>query len=198
MRKPVNLVVIVAALVAVAIAGSVLYQRWHDSPRYALQQMVLAIKARDMDKVFKYVDLKEIFNNFLESSTEGLKSDDKGGDEWNQFSRQLGRKFARKLLPKLFDNFEKQIRQAIENYLQNLHNTQILALTAAVTTAGIEVQGEEAQVTLQDPKTKKPLRFSMRRSPETGAWRVVSINYDDFKQFLKKEFLGLSPQKDNV
>jgi len=198
MRKPVNFIVIVAALVAAAIAGTLLYQSWHDSPRYALQEMVLAIKARDMDKVFNYLDLKEIFNNFLESSTEGLKSDDKGGDEWSQFSRQMGRKFARKLLPKLFDNFEKQIRQAIEAYLQNLHNTQIMALTAAVTTAGIEVQGGEAQVTIKDPKTKKPLRFRMRRSPGTGAWRVVSVNYYDFKELLKKEFLGISPQKDNV
>lgn len=198
MRKPVIFIVVVAALVAVAIAGSLFYQRWQDSPRYALQQMVLAIKARDMDKVFKYMDLKEIFNNFLESSTEGLKLDDQGGDEWSRFSRQLGRKFARKLLPQLFDNFEKQIRQAMESYLQNLHNTQILALTAAVTTAGIKVQGEEAQVTIQDPKTKKPLRFRMRRSRGTGDWRVVSINYDDFKQLLKKEFLGISPQEDNV
>jgi hypothetical protein len=198
MRKPVIFIVIVAALVVVAIAGSLFYQRWHDSPRYALQQMVLAIKARDMDKVFKYLDLKEIFNNFLESSTEGLKLDDQGGDEWSRFSRQLGRKFARKILPQLFDNFEKQIRQAMESYLQNLHNTQILALTAAVTTAGIKVQGEEAQVTIQDPKTKKPLRFRMRRSRGTGDWRVVSVNYDDFKDLLKKEFLGISPQEDNV
>lgn len=198
MRKRVIFVVVVAALAAGAVLAGFLYQRWQDSPRYALQQMVLAIKARDMDKVFKYVDIKEIFNNFLEASTAETEAEDQGGDEWTRFGRQLGRKFARKLLPKLFDNFEQQIRQAIETYLKDLNNTQLLALTAAVTTAGIKVEGDQAQVTLQDPKTKKPLRLQMRRCAETGDWQVVALNYNDFKQLLKREFMEFSPDKDNV
>lgn len=199
MRKPIIFIVIVAVLAAGAILGGVLYQKWRDSPRFALQQMVLALKAKDMERLFKYLDLKEIFKNAVDSSTAEMNnSEDKpGGDEWTRFSRQLGRKFARQIFPKLYDNFEKQIQQAIQAYLRDLTNTQILALTAAVATAKIEVQGEEAQVTVYDPKNKRPMRFNMRRF-EGGVWRVVLLNYNDFKYLLKKEIFGKSPLKDNV
>ena len=198
MRKPVIFIVIVAVLAVTAIGAGVFYQRWHDSPRFALQQMVLSLKERDLETFFKFVDLKEIFNNFLEDSSRETNSGDQGGDEWTRFSRQLGRKFARNIFPKLYDNFEKQIRGIIKNYLQDLTNTQILALTAAVTTAKIEVAGDEALVTVHDPKTKRPLRFRMLRPPGGGDWRIVALTYEDFKPFLKKEILGISPKKDNV
>jgi hypothetical protein len=42
------------------------------------------------------------------------------------------------------------------------------------------------------------MRFHMRRSPESGVWRVVSLNYNDFKYLLKKEFFGKASPKDNV
>ena len=194
MRKPVIFALVVAVLAAGAILGGVLYQKYQDSPRYALQQMVLALKTKDMDKLFIHLDLKEIFQNMVESSTSEMNNSedkqDKPADDWTRFSRQLGRKFARQIFPKLYENFEKQIQKAIVAYLKDLTNTQVLALTAAVTTAKIERQGEEAQVTVYDPKSKKPLRFRMRRSPENGVWKVVSLNYNDFKHLLKKEFIG--------
>lgn len=198
MRKPVIFILIIAALALGAIGAGVLYQRWHDSPRYALQQMVLHLKERDLDTMFKYVDLKEIFNNFLEDSSREAQPGDQGGDDFTRFSRHLGRQFARHIFPKLYDNFEKQIRGMIQSYLQDLTSTQILALTAAVTTAKIEVKGDEALVAVYDPKAKRPLRFQMRRPPGGGDWRIVSLNYEDFKPFLKKEFLGISHRKDNV
>ncbi|MHB8069732.1 MAG: hypothetical protein ACYDIC_17705 [Desulfobaccales bacterium] len=198
MRKPVIFIVIVAVLAVGAIGAGVIYQRWHDSPRYALQQMVLSLKERDLETFFKYLDLKEIFNNVLEDSSRQTQPGDQEGDDFTRFSRQLGRQFARKIFPKLYDNFEKQIRGIIQSYLQDLTNTQILALTAAVTTARIEVKGDEALVTLYDPKAKRPLRLQMRRLPGGGDWRIVALNYEDFKPFLKKEFLGISHKKDNV
>jgi hypothetical protein len=198
MRKPFIFIIIVIALAAGAILAGVLYQRWHDSPRYALQQMALSLKERNLDTFFRHVDLKEVFNNFLEDSTRETPRNDRGADDWTRFSRHLGRQFARHIFPKLYDNFEKQIRSLIKSYLHDLTNTQILALTAAVTTAKIEVQGDEALVTIHDPKTKAPLRFRMRRAPGGGDWRIISLTYEDFKPFLKKEFLGISPQEDNV
>jgi hypothetical protein len=191
MRKPVIFTIIVAVLAAGAVLGGFLYHNYQNSPRYALQQMVLSLKTRNMDTLFKHLELKEIFQNMVDSSTtETNNPQDKPTDDWTRFSRQMGRKFARHIFPKIYDNFEKQIQQAIETYLKDLTNTQILALTAAVTTAKIEVQGEEAQVTVYDPKTKRPMRFRMRRYPEGGVWKVVSLNYNDFKHLLKKELLG--------
>jgi hypothetical protein len=192
MRKPVIFIIIVAVLAIGAITAGVLYQRYLASPRYALQQMVLALKAKDVEKLFNYVDLKEIVKNVAESSAaeELNNAEDKPEkDEWSRFGRQLGRKFARHIFPKLYDSFEKEIQRGVKSYIKDLTNTQILALTAAVATAGIEVQGEEAQVTVYDPKNQRPMRFTMRRFAD-GGWRVVQLNYKDFKPLLKKEFLG--------
>ena len=58
--------------------------------------MALALKTRNMDNFFNYVDLKEYFNNFLEASSKDLEApEDPKADEWTKMTRHLGRKFAR-------------------------------------------------------------------------------------------------------
>jgi hypothetical protein len=185
-----TVVIVLAVLVMAAILAGGLYWRWINSPRYALQQMVLSLKTKDMPNFFKSLDLKEIFNNLVQSSTKDLESQNgEEMDEWSRLTQSLGQKFARRLLPKLFEVFEKQIRDAIETYLLNLDNSQILGLTALITLAKIEVKDEEARVTLHDPKTGDPLRFKMRHYPDR-TWRIVKVNYQDLKKFMKREFHG--------
>jgi hypothetical protein len=183
---------LIIALAIVILGGALsvsLYWRWVYSPRYALQQMVLALKTKDMDKFFNYLDLKQIFNNFIAaSSRENEPPEDQQADEWTKYSRRLGRKFAHLFLPKLFETFQTQIREVIQSYLLNLDNTRILAIAAAVTVAQIDTKGDEATVTLTDPKTQEPFHFQMRRQPDHGVWRIVSVNYDDLKRFYKREF----------
>lgn len=188
MRRKVLLIVLAVVLLGGALGGS-LYWYWINSPRYALQQMALALKTRNMDTFFKYIDLKDIFNNFLDASgADSPEPPDQKADEWTQFTRNMGRKFSRYFLPKLFETFEIQIRTMLEKYLLHLDNSQILGVAAAATTAKIERQGNEAQVTLVDPKTKDPLRFQMRREPQQGIWRIVSVNHQDLKKFYQREF----------
>lgn len=191
-RRTLIIILVVAVLGATLAAG--LYWHWASSPRYALQRMALALKTRNMPQFFKYVDLKAIFKNFIDCAGQDLdepkaKKDQKE-DDWSRLSRQLGNKFARMFLPKLFESFEKDIRGMMEKYLLNLDNSQVLAIAAAATTAQIEVQGEEAGVTLVDPKSHEPFHFLMRRQPETHTWQIVSVNYQDLKKFSKREFRG--------
>lgn len=188
MRRKTLIIVLAVLVLGGTLAGG-LYWRWYNSPRYALQQMALALKAKNMDNFFKYIELKAIFNNFLEASSKDLDApEDPNADDWTRMSQRLGRKFARSLLPKLFDTFETQIRRVMEKYLLHLDNSQILGIAAAVTVAEIDTQGDEAQVTLTDPKTKKPFRFQMRRDRERGLWQIVSVNYQDLKGFCQREF----------
>jgi hypothetical protein len=171
-----------------ALAGG-LYWRWANSPRYALQQAALALQARDMDKFFNYVNLKEILNSFVEASSKDLETpDDPQADDFTKFSRQLGRKFTHLLLPKLFEAFQTQIRGVMERYLLHLDSSKIVVIAAAVTVAQIDRQGDEAEVTLIDPKTKDTFHFHMRRQPNHGAWQIVSVNYADLKRFSRREF----------
>ena len=92
------------------------------------------------------------------------------------------------MLPKLLEAFEAQIRGVVERYLLHLDNSQILVIVAAATVAQIDTQGDEAEVTLTDPKTKDIFRFNMRRQPNHGTWQIVSVNYADLKRFSKREF----------
>jgi hypothetical protein len=55
--------------------------------------------------------------------------------------------------------------------------------------AQIDSQGGDAVVTLTDPKTRDTFQFHMRRQPDHGTWRIVSVNYEDLKRFTKREFL---------
>jgi hypothetical protein len=188
MRRKTWIIAVAIVVLAGALAGG-LYWNWVNSPRYALQQAALALQSRDMDKFFNYINLKEILNKFAEVSSQDLQTpEDQQADELTKFSRQLGRKFAHLFLPKLFKSFEAQIRGVVEHYLLHLDNSQILVIAAAATVARIDSQGDEALVTLTDPKTKDTLRFQMRRQPNHGNWQIVSVNYDDLKRFYKREF----------
>lgn len=188
MRRKTWIIAVAIVVLGGALAGG-LYWQWANSPRYALQQVALALQTRDMPKFFNYLDLKEILNNFIDASSKDLDAPaDQQADEWTKFSRQMGRKFAHLFLPKIFEAFELQIRGILERYLMNLNNSQILAIAAAATVARIDTRDDEAAVTLTDPKTKDIFRFNMRRQPNHGVWRIVSVNYDDLKRFSKREF----------
>jgi hypothetical protein len=188
MQRKTWIIAVAIVVLGGALAGG-LYWRWANSPRYALQQAALALQARDMDKFFKYLILKDILSNFVESCGQDLETPtDQQADEWTKLCRQLGRKFAHVVMPKLFEAFEAQIRGVVERYLLHLDNSQILVIVAAATVAQIDSQGDEAGVVLTDPKTKDTLRFHMRRQPNHGVWQIVSVNYDDLKRFAKREF----------
>ncbi len=190
MRRRTLIIVLIAVILGAALAGGA-YWQWTKSPRYALQRMALAIKTKDMPTFFKYMDLKAIFNNFLEASSRDLDEPlNRKEDDLSKMGRMLGQKFARMFLPKLFESFEKDIRGMMENYLLNLDNRQVLAIVAAASTAQIEVTGEEARVTLVDPKSQEPFHFQMQRQAETGIWQIVSVDYQDLKKFSKREFRG--------
>ena len=188
MQRKTWIIAVAIVVLCGAVAGG-LYWRWANSPRYALQQAALALQARDMDKFFNYVNLKAILNNMLEASSKDLETpEDQSSDEFTKFSRQLGRKFAHLFLPKLFEAFESQIRGAVERYLLHLDYSKILVIAAAATVAQIDSQGDEAVVTLTDPKTRDTFQFHMRRQPNQGTWQIVSVNYEDLKRFSKREF----------
>jgi hypothetical protein len=188
MQRKTWIIALAIVILGGAVAGG-LYWRWTNSPRYALQQAALALQARDMNKFFNYVNLKEILNSMAEASSKDLATpEDQAADEWTKFSRQLGRKFAHLFLPKLFETFEAQIRGVLERYLINLDSSKILVIAAAATVARIDTQGDEALVTLTDPKTRDTFQFHMRRQPKYGPWQIVSVNYDDLKRFTKREF----------
>jgi hypothetical protein len=182
-------IILTAIIVLAGVLGGGAYWQWVNSPRYALQQAALALKTRNMDKFFTYVDLNQIVKNFVEASNQDLDTaEDPQGDDWTRYSRGMARQFGKLFLPKIASAFQPQIRRLLEHYLLNLDNSQILGVAAAVTVAQIDTQKDEAEVTLTEPKTSEKLRLQMLRQPNQGAWQIVSVNYHDLKRFSKREF----------
>lgn len=182
---------VIAVLVLGGLAGGFLYWQWLNSPRYALQQMVMALKTRDLDKLFTYVDLPAIIDNLGQDASEDLANlmpANPEADEIERLGRRLLEKFVRAIPPKMVEAIKPQIKAGAEKFLENLSNTQLLGLAAAVTTAQIATRGEVATVTLQDPKTGEKFRFQMTRDAKDQTWKISSIRYQDFKKFLTQEF----------
>lgn len=187
MKRSAVIIFATVFLLAAVLTGG-LYWRWVNSPRYALQQMVLAIQTKDGDKLFNYLNIQEIANNMVDACSADL-AEKPDMDEWDRLGRRLGKKVAKFMLPKLLEKFDKQVKEAIQHYMVNLSQTQVLALAAAVTAADIKQKGESAEVTFKDPKTGEPYRFRMARDQATKKWRIISIRYEDLKKLLKREVL---------
>ena len=187
MRRSPLVFVIAALLLGIAVAGG-FYYHYRQSPRFALHQMVNALMHRNYNKFYTYLDLNSILSHLMQETGKDLiPSDIPPGDYLSQFGWKMGRKFAQNLLPRLLQTVEKNLHSLINKYLDTLTTEDLLALEAAVALAEIAPKGDEAQVTLKFPKKTAQLRLNMSRSLPKRGWQVVSVNYQDLKDLLKKE-----------
>ncbi len=174
-----------------AVAAGYAYWRWLNSPRYALQQMVVALKTRNLDRLLFYLDLPSIATHLSREAAEDLAQVLPGSpepDAVERFGRRVLEKLARAIPAKAVEALTPILKSGVEKYLQNLSTAQILGLAAAVSTARIEQRGERATVIFADPKSGERFRFEMVRDPTDGVWRIAALRYEDLKRFLKQEF----------
>ena len=187
MRRSPLVFVIAALLLGIAVAGG-FYYHYRQSPRFALHQMVNALMYRNYKEFYTYLDLNNILSHLMQETGKDLiPSEIPEGDYLTQFGWKMGRKFAQNLLPRILQTVEKNLHSIINKYLDTLTTEDFLALEAAVALADISQTGDEAQVTLKFPKGDAQLRLTMSRSLSKRSWRVVSVNYKDLKNLLKKE-----------
>jgi hypothetical protein len=187
MRRSPLIFVIAALLLGIVVAGA-FYYHYRSSPRFALHQMATALIKRDYQEFYTYLDLNSILNHLMQETGKDLIPPEiPEGDYLSQLGWKMGRKFAQNLLPRILETFENNLQGLINKYLDTLTTEDFLALEAAVAMADIDKQGDQARVTLNFPQDAQ-LRLTMSRSPD-GSWRVVSVNYADLKQVLKKALL---------
>ncbi len=189
MRRRICWLILALVVVSSGIGGA-FFWRYYTSPRYTLHQMVLALKDKNYDKFFNYLDIQEILKNLGVSVTKELAPpEEPEEDDWTRLGRRLGKRFANQVLPRLLENFEGQIKKGVQHFLATLDNAKILAIGAAVSMADIQVRGEEALVTIKGPTKGETFRLTMRRPPGEKTWKVVDVNYDDLKRIIKYELL---------
>lgn len=187
MRRSPLVFIIAALFLGIVVAGG-FYYHYRQSPRFALQQMMNSLMQRNYKEFYTYLELKSILNHLMQETGKDLVSPLlPPGDYLSQLGLRMGSKLTQNLLPRVIETFEKDLHSLTNKYLDTLTTENLQALEAAVNTAGIKWQGEEALVTLKFPKRNGQLLLTMSRNFPNRSWRVVSVNYEDLKQALKKE-----------
>ena len=183
-------------IIVIGVGVAVYYfSYWRESPRYALWKMVRAIQANDTKTLFHYIDLQAIGDNLVEKSSNDVDSllEKKGlgaapeEDDASRLMRSLARKFARFIAPKILTSLEPQIKAGLEKYLAELNTMQKASLSAIPTQAQIQQDNGVADVTFVDPINNKTYRFRMAKLEDADHWRIVEVNYEDFKAFIEKK-----------
>jgi hypothetical protein len=194
---PLKYLIGLLVLVVVIGAGFTVYyfSYWRESPRYALWKMVRAIQANDTKTLFQYIDLQAITDNLVEKSSRDVDSllEKKGlgatpqEDDVSRLVRSLSKKFARFIAPKILTSLEPQIKAGLETYLAELNTMQKAALSAIPSQAQIQQDDGVADVTIVDPLNNKTYHFRMAKLEDNDHWRIVEVNYEDFKTFIEKK-----------
>ncbi len=193
---PAKYLISLLILVVVGLGfGIYYYSYWRESPRYALWQMVRAIQANDTKTLFQYVDLQSITDNLVEKSSQDVDSllEKKGlgaapqEDDVSRLVRSLSKKFARFIAPKILTSLEPQIKAGVEKYLAELNTMQKAALSAIPSQAQIQQNDGMADVTIVDPLNNQTYHFRMAKLEDTDHWRIVEVNYEDFKTIIEKK-----------
>lgn len=199
-RRSSYLKYLIGLFITVAVAGigfAVYYfSYWQESPRAALWKIVRAIQANDTKTLFHYIDLQSITDNLVTQSSRDVDSllEKKGfgatpdEDDVSRLVRGLSKKFARFLAPKIISSLEPAIKAGLEKYLTELNTVQKAALAALPSQAQIQEADGLAEVTIIDPTTGKPYRFRMAKVEGSDHWRIVEVNYEDFRTFIEKKF----------
>jgi hypothetical protein len=194
---PIKYLIGILLLLIVSGVGFCIYYfaYWQESPRYALWQMVRAIQRNDTKTLFKYIDLQAVADNLVEQSAGDVDSilqkkglgPDQQEDDVSRLVRSLTKKFAKFIAPKVVVSLEPQIRSGLENYLSQLNTMEKAALSAIPPKAQIQQDDNMAAVSIVDPINNKTYHFRMARSDETNTWRIVEINYNDFRTIIEKK-----------
>jgi hypothetical protein len=167
------------------------YYLHRNSPRFALQQMAMALIERNYNKFYTYLDMKSILSSLMEESGRDLIPSDlvPKGNFLGELGVKMGSKLAQQLVPQIYGTFEKEAHSLINKYLDTLTTQDLLALEGAVALAHINQSGNEAQVTLSFPQSKLSLHLTLGRTPQNPTWRVISVSYEDLKELVKNKIL---------
>ncbi|AEB09825.1 DUF2939 domain-containing protein [Desulfobacca acetoxidans] len=168
---------------------------WHDSPRWALLQMVKAIQGNDVDTLFQYIDLQSIADNLAVHSTEefdqwlsGTEGSNNREDDISRLARGLSKRMARILTPKFVGALEPLIKTQTQHYISGLNTLEKASLTTIVGAAEINRQGDVAEVILTDPKDNRPFRFRLARKPDRDGWKIVEVDYQNLRDLIRRKF----------
>jgi Protein of unknown function (DUF2939) len=163
--------IIIGAIVSVLVLGGTFYYI-QGTPRYSLYQTKKAIQDHDSTTFNKYVDVDRIVTSLTD---EGFKSVENEMNSSANSLGALGKGLVTAFLPALKVGLKESINKSIEEISDGKQNA-----FAEAKVKEVKQEGKSANVILLNSKNEE-IRLSMIQTPERY-WRVVGVNFDDFKK----------------
>ena len=162
---------IVIAVVVLVVVGSSFYY-FKGTPRYSLWQTKKAIQDHDSISFNKYVDVDRIVNNLTDEGSKSIESEmNSSADSLGE----LGKGLVKAFLPTIKEGLKNSINKSIEEISDGKQN-----IFAEAKIKEIKKEGKSANIILLNSKNEE-IRLNMIKTPE-GYWKVVGVNFDDFKK----------------
>jgi hypothetical protein len=163
---------LIIGLIAVLLILASSYYYFKGTPKYSLWQAKKAIQDHDSISFNKYVDVDRIVNSLTDEGSKSIESEiNASADSLGE----LGKGLVKAFLPAMKDGLKNSINKSIEEISDGKQNA-----FAEAKIKEIKQEGKSANVILLNSKNEE-IRLSMIKTPE-GYWKVVGVNFDDFKK----------------
>ena len=167
-------------LAALAVGGFLTTQHYLRSPYWSLYQIGKAIHDHDSRLFLAYVDLGRIIASQKDAIVEMI---------FPAQEKHEQRDVVKQILSAFMAPITEQVRDRVVRVIEDQQRDNLPSAWTLVAAGSVAVDGDQAQVTLNDPINNHRLRLGMQRTPE-GYWRVVEANTQDLKALAEKYLLA--------
>ena len=161
-----KIIVLIVVVIIIILSGSIYY--FLGTPTYSLYKTKKAISQHDSITFNKYVDVDRVVNNLFEQATSSLENNEEMKD--NPFSGLLTT-----MLSSVKELIKSEINKSVEEISEGKNNKFI-----SVSIESITKEGKSAKAVLKN-LDGDTLKVDMIQTPDRY-WRVVSINFEDYKK----------------
>lgn len=160
-------VIILSVAALVVILGGLTYY-FLGTPTYSLYKLKQAISQHDSITFNKYVDVDRLVSSLFDQATSSLADDE---DLKGNFFEE----FATSILSSMREQMKNEINKAIEEIAEGKDDKFV-----SIKLDKVVKEGKSAKVTLKN-SDEESINIDMIQMPERY-WRVVGINFEDFKK----------------
>ena len=166
---------IVLGVILVAVVGAFMYAK--STPQYSLYKMDQAVKSKDYETFSKYFNVDAVIDDLLDKALEASKQEIAKTYPSGSQESEVAQKYAKDLLDKLAPQMKKQAKEEIKKQVESgkfIEDYSQPNIINAFTNTKVKMEGNDAVVTVTDPKTKNSVSFRMRK--KASYWEIYKID----------------------
>lgn len=178
---------IIVTFIAIIVIASGSFYYYVGTPSYSLYKLKKAIQNHDSASFNKYVDVDRIVDDLMNTAV--AQTEKEMGDLKDNPFGELGMTIAKGLMSSMKEQMKTEINKSIEEISENKDDKY-----SKVEIENIVKEGKSAKVTLVNSEGDT-IKMDMIEMPGRY-WRIVSVNFDDFKK-INPELSKKSDSEEN-